>query len=386
MFLSNGRLPHRLAPLSYFDPPWFERELETLFRRIPQCVANRAQLARPGDFVTCDVLGRPVQLRNVDGTIRAYSNVCVHRHCLISSAACGHNAKFRCQYHGWEYDRQGRTAHIPAPKNFAPFDREANRLELYRTELCGDLVFVGVDAETASLRDYLGPNWDVLSAAFGEAWRHSGSWQAEFDVNWKIPVENSVEGYHIPAVHPETFKIAPDSDRTTHVIEDGWTMYRTPNVAPSIFERVLFRFENAAMAILKRSATHAYSQYHLFPNLLISSSDMLSLAVTVLPLGPRRVQLRMQLFTYRGVKPSVAARAVSFVWSQLNRLFTKKVLAEDFAIYPAIQKGLEASEQEGCLGAIEERVHAFQRYVAERMQVDSGRGDLALGLGKHSVQ
>lgn len=365
MFLHSGGLPQLLSPDCYFDPSHYESERTGLFLPAWHSMATTAELSRPGDFITFDLCGSPVQLRNDAGVWRAFSNVCAHRHCLLTGMARGHSEKLRCQYHGWEYDCEGRTRHIPQAKNFAPFDAGRPSLATHRVERCGQLLFVAPRDDSPPLNEFLGENYAVLQAAFGDAWRLTWSSEVELPVNWKIPIENSVEGYHIPAVHPDTFKVAPTADRTTHVLAERFTTYRTPNVEPSLFEKGLFAVEKQVMRILRREASHSYAQYHLFSNLLVSSSDMLSLAIAVMPTAVKRTQLRIRLFTYRGTTPSRTARIVSAVWSQLNRLFTKMVLKEDFAIYEAVQRGLETSTQSGRLGAIEERIYAFQRFVHE---------------------
>lgn len=375
MFLSHGRLPHLLEPPAYFAPQFLADEIATLLEGAPHCVATTTNLRRPGDFITLELLGRPIQLRNVDGVVQAYSNVCVHRHCLLTSVAKGNNSKLRCQYHGWEYAADGRTAHIPEPKNFVPIDRDADRLECFRVELCGQLVFVTLRDDGSLLAERLGENFDVLHNLFDDKWRPSWSWRTELDVNWKIPIENSLEGYHVPAVHPATFKVSPTAERTTHVLGTDWTMFQAPYVEPTWQERFMYRVEAAALAILGRVPSRSYSHYHFFPSLLISSSDILSIAISVFPLGPKRTELRVEQFTYRGANPSLPARVVSACWSRLNRFLAHKVLQEDFSIYPAIQKGLEASTHDGCLGAIEERVHCFQKYVTEHRRVVTSRVD-----------
>jgi len=93
---------------------------------------------------------------------------------------------------------------------------------------------------------------------------------------------------------------------------------------------------------------------------------MLSLSVEVAPLGPTRSRIAVRLFCYQPEDIGWFLRHCCGLWSRLNRTVSKMVLREDFAIYPDIQRGLTASTHQGCLGAIEERVHAFQEYVHEQ--------------------
>jgi choline monooxygenase len=366
MFVHQARLPHVLSPSCYGSAEQYARELDAIFRPGWHLVAGADDLATEGDFLTLELLGRPVQVRRSQNEWHAFSNVCAHRHCLLTGAAGGNSPTIRCQYHGWEYDCDGRTAGIPQPKNFVPFDRDVDRLKKFRLETCGQLLFVCFDPAAPSLAERLADGYQTLRELVSGHWRQAAAWSTDLDCNWKIPVENSLEGYHIPCVHPQTFKEAPTAERTTHVLGPRSTMYRTPNIAPSKTESLLFAIEGLLMRALGRPRSETYTHHHLFPNLLISSTDMLTLCIAVTPLAPTRCRILVRLFSYQDERANWLVQRCCGSWARLNRVFSRMVLREDFAIYPAIQRGLMASQQRGCLGVIEERVYAFQRYVDEQ--------------------
>jgi nitrite reductase/ring-hydroxylating ferredoxin subunit len=355
MLIHQTHLPHVLAPHCYWSEVHYRREIDLLFRPGWHLVGSADELARDGDFRTFELLGQPIQLRRFDGQWHAFSNICVHRHCTI-----------RCQYHGWEYDPQGRTTNIPESKDFAPWDRDQNRLMPFRVESCGDLLFLCVNAQSPCLTEHLAENFATLRSLFCGSWRQRWSWSTEVGANWKVPIENSLEGYHIPCVHPQTFKVSPTPERTTHILGSRSTSYRTPNVAPSRIESVLFALERCLMGLLGRESQESYTQHHVFPNLLVSSTDMITLCVAVAPLAPTRSRIDVRLFCYDDINASWPLRLCCTFWAKLSHVLARMVLQEDFAIYPDIQRGLTASAHQGCLGAIEERVYAFQKYVWEK--------------------
>ena len=84
-----GRLPHRLSPSAYFLEDDFILEKRQLLEPAWHLVGTTADLKRHGDFVTVDLLGRAIQVRNFDGQLVAVSNVCAHRHCLLRDSARG---------------------------------------------------------------------------------------------------------------------------------------------------------------------------------------------------------------------------------------------------------------------------------------------------------
>src|SRR6185503_4058666 len=109
-----------------------------------------------GDFLSRVVSGTPLVVRN-DGTrLRCFLNVCRHRHAVLVGAPCGNAARLRCQYHGWEYDDDGRLAKVPEAWAYLPTPRRGS-LGLMELPLasCGGLVFVRL-GPGPSLEDELG--------------------------------------------------------------------------------------------------------------------------------------------------------------------------------------------------------------------------------------
>src|SRR5439155_10176060 len=136
---------------------------------------------------------------------RAYLNVCAHRHSRLRSEPAGHDPHFRCQYHGWEYRPDGRTAKIPDAGCFRPWDRENACLRTFRTATCGGLVFVSLSDDSPPLDEFLGPFHDTCRAWFAPPYGLKWTWQTDYRANWKIPIENSLESYHVPCLHAKTF-------------------------------------------------------------------------------------------------------------------------------------------------------------------------------------
>ncbi len=118
---------------------------------------------------------------------------------------------------------------------------------------------------------------------------------------------------------------------------------------------------------LGRPVTSEYSQYHLFPNLLFSMTDAVTLSHCVLPTGPDTC--RSIIFQF-GICPerAILKRQVSRVWGRLTAWLTRQIMMEDASLFPKIQKGLRSSSGAGVLGRCEERLHSFQSYISEHTQ------------------
>jgi phenylpropionate dioxygenase-like ring-hydroxylating dioxygenase large terminal subunit len=377
VYQHSTRLPHVLSPGDYCSAEQYECEVRRVFVGAWHVVGTKADLAQPGSFVTVDLFGHPVQVRNFDGEIHALANTCVHRHALISSEPQGCSTTMRCQYHGWEYDRTGSTRKIPQARCFAPFDRAADKLTEYRVAFAGQLVFVSLVANGPSLEACLGELYPLVSERFGDSWRQSMSWSPDYPVNWKIPVENSIEAYHVAAVHPRTFKTDPGEARTQHRLESRFTWFDThlPFAAHSRLDAFVQRVERSFVRAMGATPTDEYRQVHAFPNLLFSFTDTLSLCHAVVPTSPTTSRAVVRQFSRFADAPRAWQRVTSAAWGKLTAAATRQILNEDIALYPALQRGLAASRNPGILGRCEERIYAFQRWLADRCDATSNDSD-----------
>src|SRR5262249_14813274 len=132
MFTNQYHLRHLLRPEHYTSEDHYRTELEHLFQPAWHPIAVTSQVKNPGDFITFNLFGPPVLLRNMDGELCCFLNVCPHRHARLTDQEQGHAERLRCQYHGWEYTADGRTGKIPDAQSFRPWDRQNSCLRKFR--------------------------------------------------------------------------------------------------------------------------------------------------------------------------------------------------------------------------------------------------------------
>src|SRR3984893_7884099 len=202
-----------LASRFYTDPSILELEKSKIFQRTWQLLGTLHQacgevngvkrtIADPETFFTADLAGEPIVIvRDKQGTLRAFSNVCRHRAGPIAQGSGCKNV-LRCGYHGWTYTLDGRLIGTPDVEGVEFFDRSTMGMVPLRLETWEQFIFVNFDAQA-------GP----LAAFLGEIPRQSRGFQFEglqlverrdyvIDCNWKVYVDNYLEGYHIPIAHP----------------------------------------------------------------------------------------------------------------------------------------------------------------------------------------
>jgi phenylpropionate dioxygenase-like ring-hydroxylating dioxygenase large terminal subunit len=363
MFVNQHHLAHLLRPEQYTSDEQYRAELRFLFAPAwhPLCTVN--DLPRPGDFVTFELLETPILIRNFDGELRAFLNVCPHRHARLTGKAKGNTEKLRCQYHGWEFNKEGGTGKIPEAKAFRPWDRENSCLTRFRLETCGELVFVNFAATGPNLREWLGPLFDRWAPAFGGAYRHAHTWEADFPCNWKVVLENSLESYHIPLVHPKTFGDMPPEENSWHELEPTYSTYKTmvPNDFPN---------RSSAWMVRRMGETFTGEYWHhvRHPHITFSGLDVHKLMMCVFPTGPRTCRYRSILYTVRGTRRGPLAWALGRFLRPIVVTVAKKVFNEDGGLFPEIQRGLEASPHRGVIGTREERIFTFQQFVTDALR------------------
>jgi phenylpropionate dioxygenase-like ring-hydroxylating dioxygenase large terminal subunit len=361
MFTHQHHLRHVLRPEHYYSEEHYRAELRNVFLPAWHPVATVPQLKKPGDFITFNLLGHPLLVRNMDGEICAFLNVCPHRHARLTDRQAGHSERLRCQYHGWEFDADGHTGRIPDAKVFRPWDRENSCLRKFRVERWGEGVFVCLQDGGPGLMEFLSPIPEWWGKAFEPPFRFAATWYADFDCNWKVVLENSLESYHIPEVHPKTFKDFPEEQICSHVLDERFTTFKT-----DVPDDWTGRRMNGIVRRLGGELTGHYYHANVHPHVTFSRMDVYRLIQCVYPTGPATCRYYNFMFSLRGARRNP--------WAWLNYQFLKavvvyagkKVFREDGSIFQAVQRGMEASPFPGVIGAREERIHFFQKYVLDR--------------------
>lgn len=363
MFVHQHSLRHLLRPEHYFSELHHQLELEKLFRPAWHFIAAKSELPNDGDFLTLDLFSRPLLLRNSAGKFLAYENICSHRHCLLTDEPSGNQPTLRCQYHGWEYDDTGHTGKIPEARCFRPWDRENSKLNMFRVDSCGDLLFVTLNPDAPSLRDWLSPFFEETENAFSAPmWKMTDVWEYDCESNWKVPVENTLESYHVTALHPKFFgDVHPPEENFTHLLDPRYTSLTFD--ANSTMEQLQARLHSWLGGV----PTLKYLHRHIHPNTVLVSTDTINYALMYMPLSPTTVRIRMRFFAIRGTRRGPLAGLISWGAWRYAKTKTLQVHLEDAGVYSSQQKGLERSRHPGVIGSREERVYGFQKYILEAL-------------------
>ncbi|MDP6979546.1 MAG: aromatic ring-hydroxylating dioxygenase subunit alpha [Myxococcota bacterium] len=197
--------PYVVAAEHFIDPARHAQEREQFFLDTPQAVGFVGQVAEPGSYFATEVVDVPiVVLRDRDGVLRAFLNVCTHRGARVATG-CGKARRLVCGFHGWSFGLDGKLAGRGRSDDFEP-DAINTALQPLPVADCGGIVMVGLRPEMGPLRvehalDDIAPHLENMGL---EAMQHTGSDRFEVAANWKLVVNLSHEGYHFAALHGES--------------------------------------------------------------------------------------------------------------------------------------------------------------------------------------
>ena len=363
MFIHQNQLEYLLEPAHYTDPYFLKTEVDRLFLPAWHLIGSKADLPREGDFLTREILGQPLIVRREQG-YHCFLNVCSHRHCKLTSLPCGNDERLSCQYHGWQYKMDGYTSKIPDARCFRPFDRANARLHKFRLEECGDLLFVSLADSGPSLREHLGNYFDLVDELFRPPYQQIWTWEKEFDCNWKVPVENTVETYHLPSVHKGYFSgVYPSEGAQTHELNDR---YSTLTYDLSEDPKVTRNSRRVLKALGGRQPDDQYRHHIRHPNLVFATSDLFLHAQVYLPVSATRTLTIVRFFAYQGTNKNPWAWFNRRISNWVGRKMDLEVQTEDARVFDQAQQGIEKTRYKGCLGTREERIYVFHNYIHQR--------------------
>ncbi len=350
-----GTIPSRW----YSDPAILAREEERIFGRTWQLVGHLEQVRLPGDYFTCTVAGEPLAItRSEDGALHAFSSVCRHRAGPVARGA-GHRKTLQCGYHGWTYGLDGRLLTTPEFEGVRCFEKSQMSLPAARVETWGPFLFVNLDRQARPLSEFLGSIPEETRDLPLEKMSLFKKVDYEVACNWKTYVDNYLEGYHIPIVHPRLFQ---ELDYRAYRVETGLLHCKQHAPIRAKAEESLYRRN------LPPDARPEALYYWMFPNLMLNLyQDNLQTNV-ILPLAPERTLTRFEWYVLDPNSPGVAEEfARSFA-------FSDQVQQEDIGICEAVQRGLRSRNYEsGRFSVLRENgVHHFQGLLARFLNGAAG--------------
>ncbi|WP_281850855.1 SRPBCC family protein [Dyella sp. GSA-30] len=326
----------------YTDARMPALDASAIFARSWQLVCHQSQLLNVGDHVVTEIAGLPLLIVRSDAaTIRAFHNVCRHRAGPIANCDGKGAQNLRCRYHGWTYGLDGVLRGAPEMGRTPDFNPADIRLPEVRVHLWQGLVFVAIgeappfDEFVAGIDARLGPHRALHDYEF----HHRESYDVA--CNWKVYVDNYLEGYHVPHIHPGLNSLL---DYRSYITETA--------------QWYSFQFSPLESGDdLYGSGEALY--YFLYPNAMLNILPGRLQTNRVLPLGVDRCRVEFDFYYTPASSPEAQARRAKDI------AFSDEVQDEDVTICEDVQRGLASGSYEaGRLNPLRENaVHHFHEMV-----------------------
>ena len=344
---------HTLPSSYYLDVEVLEREKHAIFWKTWQVIGYREQVANPGDYFTFDLVGEPLLVvRETNGGLRGFFNVCRHR-AGPPAEGCGNRKVFRCGYHGWTYGLDGRLLNAPEMDGVCDFRHEDFGLRPVQVAEWGGLVFVNLDPQAESLESWLGA-LPEQAAKFGlDRLRFFRRKDYEMDCNWKVYIDNYMEGYHLPSVHPSLNR---ELDYSAYEVSlfDRYSLQTSPIRGPENESTVDRRYK-------QREGDMAAEYYWVYPNWMLNCyPDNMSLNI-VLPLGHQKcVAVFLWFFEEERLKSDA---------TETTYKFSDEIQLEDGHICEVVQRNLRSQSYDRGRYSVkqEKSLHHFHRMYLDSM-------------------
>ena len=352
----------------YNDPQLTRLEIERILKPSWQIACHISQIPKAGDYVTFELgADSVIVLREAGGGIRALRNVCRHRGTRLLEGAGHCPGRITCPYHGWTYRYDGSLLATPARDSFPGLDLREHSLAAVRTEIALGFVWVCLAAEAPPPPSVVwAPILEELAPyRLDELVPTQPLYLDEWEVDWKIAMDNYLESYHVPIGHPGLNRLfTPDFEDQRGVpgIARGFSWMRE---APSSrwSERVYQKHVAAVTAPhLPEPQRRSWRFYSCLPNLGLDIMPELMDFFLVLPRGPGKTVIRGAAFGLPDERREM--RLIRWLGNRINM----QVNEEDRSLCERLQRGInDSAYRPGPLSRIETWMLEFHDLLRARI-------------------
>jgi choline monooxygenase len=290
--MTSGPVPSAaLAARYYTDDAVAALERDHIFAKTWQLACHDSDLPAVGARIVTEVAGREVLVVRTESGLAAHLNVCRHRGSRLVTGPEPAGKAIRCPYHGWTYHLDGKLVGAPEGKTIPCLDRPSLGLFPVRVETYLGFVFVNLDAQARPLGEMLVGLAEKVGHYLGADLRPVGSYRIfedreRQDANWKVVVDNYLEGYHVPVAHPGLMRLL-DYQRYTVETTEHYAYFEVPlrdKPSSNLLERTYQRV-TTTMPGLKEEDQRRWRYVAIYPNTLIDLYPDHVLAWKVTPHG-----------------------------------------------------------------------------------------------------
>ena len=356
----------------YTSDQYLQLEKEKVFSPNWVCVASIADVPSPGSAIPVDFLGVPLLvLRNKDGEIKTFHNVCLHRGMTLVEKPKKFSGALTCPYHAWCYNLDGKLIKTPkaggpdSDKSCLP-DIDFMNLKSVRTHVWMGCIFVNLNEQA--------DDFEKINAPLMERWHeysnapliHAGEdnhFSLDLNCNWKLGVENYCESYHLPWVHPGLNSYSRLEDHY-HIESDCYSGQGTTVYNPNFGEGCLPFPNHLGMngKGLDKKWDLSAEYVSLYPNLLLGVHRDHFYSIRIEPVTANSCREVVDIFYYDEKTLGDEYKSTRIK----NKEMWRSVFLEDVFAVEGMQKGRYSPVFDGgrFTPAMDGPTHCFHKWIA----------------------
>ena len=311
---------YALSAMFYTNPDILEQEYMHIFEKTWQLIGHEKQLQNIGDQIIAQVGKFPiVALMNKNSQLKAFHNVCRHRAGPLATEN-NNNKVLRCKYHGWTYTLDGELKSAPEMDSTPNFDKCQYHLPEVKISKWQGFVFVNIDNNAKPIEKIFASIKETISPIDLKKLKFHHSDEYIITCNWKVYMDNYLEGYHLPHVHPGLSKVL-DYRQYKTILHENFSYQHSPIV------------NNSENNIYSDGDAHYYS---IYPNLMLNILPNRLQTNIILPIGHDKTKVVFNY--YYGDLDSESTKTL--IKEDLD--FSDEVQQEDIDICQRVQIGLNS--------------------------------------------
>lgn len=360
---------------TYLEQHWFDREQELIFNTSWAVVGLTNELPEAGDYITGRVGRYPlVVIRGADGELRAFHNTCRHRGTQLLRATGKKRAAINCPYHNWSYSIEGKLISVPQRKLFDEAVLDTLALHPAAIAEWNGIVFVHPSATPPeTLDDWLGDFPNHFGPHTPLDYEMLPTDVHEWAANWKIVVENYVDGYHLFHLHADTLNMYDHAKAETSFHNRHFAFYEPP-----VDEYRSWLDGHRDWQLPGWSPDRYGAWVHmLYPATGLTGTELSWSIFQVTPLAPDRTRVEIRSWARPGAAAWAVSQGEESAETGGDPLRSGDFMEEDRYACEQQQKGMTSPHF--AVGATsrgyEDSVLGFQRNWASALGIDITGGD-----------
>ena len=357
-----------LPAWTYNNDELTQLEMEQLFLRNWMFVAHVSDLPNSGDY-QCFAMAneRAVVVRDQDGQVRAFHNVCRHRASRVVADDKGHCGKsLICPFHGWSYNLDGTLRNIPKANAFPDIDKSQFGLKSLDCEVWHGMIFIRFSGDGPALADLFAEAAEEIGLYRIEDMQPLDEpYQYNFDLDWKAVLDVDNEGYHVPVGHPELFDLV-GATYTDQPLDGG--LNRSFGIINQRKHRLQRNRDYVAAlpqeSYLPESHQHLWIYWGLFPGFVLTLFPDQIEIYQIYPTGNQTSVMAGVTYAMPDKRPEMKKAR------ELNRDINMDVGNEDIQLIEWAAAGMRSSAFDGVLlSDLELGIGSFQNRLREVLPV-----------------